>query len=241
MERKILLISSHAVSNKGLLDHAEDAMSNFLGNLNKGLFIPYARPSFDHDNYFQIVKSRFSRFGVNLESLHNITNISEQIDRFNTIVVGGGNTFRLLKQLQDNNLTKMLSDAVKSGVPYIGWSAGSNLACPTIRTTNDMPIITPSSLDALNLVPFQINPHYFDPDPNSNHRGENRADRIEEYFEEKTNEIPVIGLTEGAWLKVNNHLVELDGISGARVFKKGQPSAIYQPITRFDLSLTPII
>src|SRR4029077_11261591 len=135
------------------------------------------------------------------------------------IFIGGGNTFRLLKALQDLDLLEAIRRKVKTGMPYIGSSAGSNVAGPTIRTTKDMPIVEPSSFDSLRLVPFQISPHYLDPDPTSTHMGEIQEERIRQFLEE--NDPPVVGLREGAWLVCGEGSVTLKGLTGARIFRRG--------------------
>jgi dipeptidase E len=135
------------------------------------------------------------------------------------VFIGGGNTFRLLKALYDHDLLGVIRERVSRGMPYIGSSAGSNIAAPTIRTTNDMPIVQPPSFDALGLVSFQINPHYLDPDPNSTHKGETREERIIQFLEE--NETPVVGIREGAMLRIENGKTQLRGSTGARIFRRG--------------------
>ena len=132
--------------------------------------------------------------------------------------VGGGNSFRLLRALQDTGLGAAIAERVRAGLPYLGSSAGTNMACPTLRTTNDMPITEPASFAALGLIPFQINPHYVDPDPASTHQGETRQRRIEEFLED--NDVPVLGLREGSWLRVSGGLARTGGTTGARLFTR---------------------
>jgi dipeptidase E len=155
-----------------------------------------------------------------VEGLHRASSPAQAIANAEAIFIGGGNTFRLLKQLYDLDLLSALRQRVDAGTPYIGSSAGSNVAGPTIRTTNDMPIVEPPSFVALGLVPFQINPHYLDADPQSTHMGETREERILQFLEE--NETPVIGLREGAWLRLEEGICRLDGATGARWFCRGK-------------------
>src|SRR5262245_40669345 len=153
-----------------------------------------------------------------LESVHHAADPRKTVENADAIFVGGGNTFRLLKALQDVDLLDAISRKVKSGAPYIGSSAGSNVAGPTIKTTKDMPIVQPRSFDSLGLVPFQISPHFRDPDLNSRHTGETQEERILQFLEE--NETPVVGIREGAWLICENGAVTLKGEAGARIFKR---------------------
>jgi dipeptidase E len=175
----------------------------------------------DRDDYAAKAKARFAAIGYSLESAHKIDNASKAVEQTDAIFIGGGNTFRLLKALQDLELLEPIRRKVKSGAPYIGSSAGSNVAGPTIKTTKDMPIVQPCSFDSLGLVPFQISPHYLDPDPNSTHMGETQEERILQFLEE--NETPVVGVREGAWLLIENGAVTLKGETGARIFRRGPP------------------
>ena len=214
---RILLISNSTVHGRGYLDHVEEEIKDFLGSAKTVLFFPFALR--DRDDYAAKAKSRFASMGYALESAHATDDAQKAIDRANAIFIGGGNTFRLLKALQDLELLEPIRRKVKSGAPYIGSSAGSNVAGPTIKTTKDMPIVQPRSFDSLGLVPFQISPHYLDPDPNSTHMGETQEERILQFLEE--NETPVLGIREGAWLWIENGAVTLKGETGARIFRRG--------------------
>lgn len=187
--------------------------------------MPYALA--DHDGYEQLVAKAFRPTGILVESIHHADDPVAAVKEANGIFVGGGNTFRLLKTLYDLALIQPLRTAVLAGVPYMGSSAGTNLACPTIRTTNDMPIVQPPSFEALNLIPFQINPHYLDADPNSTHKGETRAQRLQEYLEE--NSVPVVGLREGSWLKVSGNQCQLSGQQNMIVFRQGEGTEEFKP------------
>lgn len=216
---RLLLLSTSQLYGSEYLDHAEAEIRDFLGSIRSALFIPFAIA--DHDAYAVRARARSAAMGYDLESLHEAPDKRQAIAEAEAIFIGGGNTFRLLKALYDFELLSLIRARVESGVPYMGASAGSNVAGPTIRTTNDMPIVEPPSFNALGLVPFQINPHYQDPDPGSTHMGETREERILQFLEE--NETPVIGLREGAWLRVEAGRTKLKGSTGARIFRKGQP------------------
>lgn len=224
MKKRLLLISNSFYYGKGYLDHCADEIIDFLVQIKTVLFIPYALK--DHDRYESIAKARFKKIGINLISIHKQKNIYKAVKEAESIFIGGGNTFRLLNSLYKHKLIKIIKEKVEGGVPYIGTSAGANVACPSIKTTNDMPIIQPPSFAALNLVPFQINPHYIDPDPNSKHMGETREKRIQEFHEE--NNTPVIGLREGSWLRIKNNEIRLKGKTGAKIFVKGSQSKNYK-------------
>jgi dipeptidase E len=191
---RILLISNSTVHGRGYLDHVQEQIKTFLGGAKTILFFPFALH--DRDDYAAKARARFAAMGYSLESAHTIDNPSKAVEQTDAIFIGGGNTFRLLKALQDLELLEPIRRKVKSGAPCIGSSAGSNVAGPTIKTTKDMPIVQPRSFDALNLVPFQISPHYLDPDPNSTHMGETQEERILQFLEE--NQTPVVGIREGA-------------------------------------------
>jgi dipeptidase E len=217
--QRILLISNSTLHERGYLDHVEDEIKSFLAPARTVLFFPFALH--DRDGYAAKAKERFGKMGFTVTSAHSVSDPARAIAESDAIFVGGGNTFRLLKTLQDLEWVELIRGRVQGGMPYIGSSAGSNVAAPTIRTTNDMPIVQPRSFDALGLVPFQINPHFQDPDPDSTHMGETREERIIQFLEE--NETPVLGLREGAWVRASQGTVVLGGTRGARIFRRGEP------------------
>lgn len=215
---RLLLLSTSTLHGSGYLDYAEGHIREFLGKAARVLFIPYALA--DRDGYSDTASKRFAAMGYELYPIHQEDDPPRAIGRADNIFIGGGNTFRLLKSLYDENIVELIAERVREGMPYIGSSAGTNMACPTLKTTNDMPIVQPPSFNALGLIPFQINPHYLDPDPNSKHMGETREERLIQYLEE--NEVPVIGLREGSLLWVEDQRVILRGEKSARVFKRGR-------------------
>src|SRR6516164_2920037 len=215
---RILLVSNSTVYGRGYLDHVEQQIKSFLGNAERVLFFPFAL--FERDSYAAKAKARFAAMGYSIEPAHAVSDPHQAIEQTDAIFIGGGNTFRLLKALQDLDLLDPIRQRVKRGAPYIGSSAGSNVAGPTIKTIKDMPIVQPRSFDSLGLVPFQISPHFQDPDPDSRHMGETQEERIVQFLEE--NETPVVGIREGAWLVCENGAVTLRGEAGARIFRRGE-------------------
>jgi dipeptidase E len=215
---RLLLISNSTVYGRGFLDHVEQEIRTFIGNARTVLFLPFALHN--RDAYAAKAKARFAALGYSLKSVHETGNPQKAVDETDAIYIGGGNTFRLLKALHDSTLLEPIRRKVNGGTLFIGSSAGSIVAGPSIKTTKDMPIVQPPSFDALGLVPFQISPHYLDPDPNSTHMGETQEERILQFLEE--NDAPVLGLREGAWLRVEGDSVMLKGMNGARVFRRGQ-------------------
>ena len=223
--KRILLISTSTMYGRGYLDHVEQPIKSFLGYATKILFFPFALH--DCDTYATKAKARFAAMGYSFEAVHAVSDAREAIEQTDAIFVGGGNTFRLLKALQDLDLLDPIRRKVKDGAPYIGSSAGSNVAGPTIKTTKDMPIVQPRSFDSLGLVPFQISPHFQDSDPNSTHMGETQEERILQFLEE--NQTPVVGIREGAWLVCENSAVTLKGDAGARIFRRGEAPVEAKP------------
>jgi dipeptidase E len=217
---KLLLISNSTMPGEAYLDYPKHEIKKFLGDKPlTALFIPYAAVTFSFDVYEQKVAERFAGLGFQVKSIHHFSNPVQAVKEAEVIVVGGGNTWQLVRMLHDNKLMEAIREKVLNGTPYIGWSAGSNVACPTLRTTNDMPIIDPKGFDTIGLVPFQINPHYLDANPEG-HGGETREQRIEEFLEINP-DIYVIGLREGTMLHVEDRIVKLIGNRTARIFKKG--------------------
>ncbi len=228
MIRNLLLISNSTLHGSEYLDHCENEIRKFLKKNINVLFIPYARPSgISHTEYTKIAYKRFQKMGFELTGIQTYTNPKKAVKNSDAIFIGGGNNFVLLKGLYKADIINIIRKKVGEGMQYIGTSAGSNVACKSIKTTNDMPIVYPPSFKALNLVPFNINPHYIDSNPNSKHMGETRETRIKEFY--FYNKEYVVGLREGAMLLVNNDKIILKGTTGARVFKKGVVTKEYQP------------
>jgi dipeptidase E len=220
---RLLLISSSNVHGYGFLDHPEPDIRRFLKGKKRVAFVPFA--AYDHEAYTAKVSERFGRMGFNIIPI-------DQLDSADAIFVGGGNTFRLLKKLYDRKLLDTIRQRVRAGMPYIGSSAGSVITAPTIRTTNDMPIVEAESLNSLGLIPFQINGHYLDPDPDSTHKGETREERLREFHEE--NSTPVVGLREGTMLLIEDDAYTLLGLKPARIFRKGHQPIEVGPGKRLD-------
>jgi len=226
---KLLLLSNSTNPGEAYLEWAKEYISDFYSKcgVKKILFIPYAGVTVGWDEYESKVQSVFSTLGLEVVSIHHSNDVLQAIANAESIAVGGGNTFNLLKTIQYNDLLEVIRKKVMHGMPYSGWSAGSNLACPTLRTTNDMPIVQPRSFDCFNLLPFQINPHYLDANP-AGHGGETRQQRIEEFLE-ANREMTVAGLREASLLEVFDDTIELKGRKPMRVFKYQQVPKEYNP------------
>jgi dipeptidase E len=231
---RLLLISNSTQHGRGYLDHCANEIQNFLGAVKKILFIPYALQ--DWDGYTAKTRERYALMDIEAKGIHEFSDGQQAIKEAQAIHIGGGNTFRLLKELYDENLVDIIRERVNAGIPYIGASAGTNVATVSIKTTNDMPIVYPPSFDALNLVPFNINPHYMDANPDSTHQGETREQRIKEFHE--MNDTTVVGLREGALLRIENSTVKLLGINGAKVFKKSGETVECKPGDGLDFLFT---
>ena len=228
--KRLLLVSSSNFHGTGYLEHCEAQILTLFDQVENVLFVPYAL--FDRDGYAQHARQRFEEMGLGLHSIHDAEEPIEAVREAEGIFIGGGNTFRLLKELQERGLIEPIRSRVEAGMPYLGTSAGSNVACPTLRTTNDMPIVQPASFAALDLVPFQINAHYLDADPDSQHQGETREQRLTEYLEE--NEAPVVAVREGSMVAVTGAEARLEGETGAVLFTKGQAPREIVPGSRID-------
>jgi dipeptidase E len=180
----------------------------------------------DHEGYTQRVSEAFSVLGVEVTGLSSMIDATRAVEEAEVLFVGGGNSFRLANALQEHQLIEPVRRRVQAGeLRYMGSSAGTNLACPTLRTTNDMPIVEPATFESFGLVPFQINPHYLDPDPTSTHEGETREQRIAQFLEE--NQVAVLGLREGSWLRRRGNALTLGGSTGARLFEREQAAREY--------------
>jgi dipeptidase E len=223
--KRILLISNSTQHRRGYLDHVESEIEGFLGGIKRALFVPFAL--LDRQAYAETARARFETMGYELDSLHRATDAARAIEGADAVFIGGGNTFRLLKALYDSAIMPALRRKVARGMPYIGSSAGSIVACPTLKTTKDMPIVEPLSFEALGLVDFQISPHYLDPDPASTHMGETQEERIRQFLEE--NPEPVVGLREGGFLRIGAGSILLKGGTAARIFRRGQQPLEAQP------------
>ena len=224
--KRLLLLSNSTNYGERYLGYPVGAIKDFLGReIKTVLFVPFAGVRTSFAEYTRMVRERFEEMGYGLESVHEASDPSEAVKSAEAIAVGGGNTFHLLRGLYESNLIDAIRAHVEDGVPFIGWSAGSNVACPTIRTTNDMPIVEPPSLRALNLIPFQINPHYTDAQP-IGHAGETRAERLTEFIEVNPNTY-VVGLREGSILRIEDSEISLIGDKAARVFLKGREAKEY--------------
>jgi dipeptidase E len=217
-KKKLLLISNSTLHGRGYLDHVEHEIREIAPSAQSLVFVPYAL--YDRRAYATLARERFRKMGIVVTSIHDVSNMARTIAEAGAIFVGGGNTFRLLKSLYDHNLLEPIRQTVAAGVPYIGSSAGSIIACPTLKTTKDMPVVQPPSFEALGFVNFQVSPHYLDPDPTSTHMGETQEERIKQFLEE--NEGVVVGLREGSFIRVQDGSVILKGANPARIFRGGE-------------------
>lgn len=236
MKKKLLLISNSTNYGEDYLAWPKEHIKDFLSttSVKRILFIPYAGIALSdegleasYDAYEERVDKVFRQLGYEIYSIHREKDPVQSVKDALAIAVGGGNTFHLVHEMHRLNIMKPLREVVENGLPYMGWSAGSNVACPTLKTTNDMPLIEPESFNCLNLVPFQINPHYVDANPEG-HGGETREQRIEEFLVVNTN-VSVVGLREGTLLRIENGSVKLQGQRQMRLFHHGQAPKEFTP------------
>jgi dipeptidase E len=231
---RLLLLSNSTAHGRGYLEHAREVIAEHLRGVDELLFVPYALA--DHDGYTAGAAAFMKRLGIRVRGVHT-GDPRTLVSGAQAVFIGGGNSFRLLSALYEQGLLAMIRERVAAGAPFMGSSAGTNMACPTLRTTNDMPIVQPPSFEALGLVPFQINPHYLDPVPGSSHMGETREERVAQFLE--ANDVPVLGLREGTWLRRTDGTLELGGAdSGARLFRRGQEPVELRPGAGPDELLT---
>jgi len=223
----LLVVSTSTIHGSAFLSYIKEDFVRFI-QTDELLFVPFARPSgISYKEYTAKVQHALADKHIKVKGLHDYPNKKTAIEEAKSIFVGGGNTFLLLKTLYDLDLMQQLRMQIAKGVPYVGTSAGSNLTGMSIGTTNDMPIVYPSSFEALGLLPFNINPHYLDPDPHSTHKGETRETRIQEFHQFNTQ--PVIGLREGSWLEVRHGQIKLEGPWTARLFRRGAAAVELSP------------
>ena len=219
--KKLIVASTSTVHGSGYLEYILPTLTNFFKEASTILFIPYARASGKtYDEYTDIARKAFATINKEVKGIHEFDNPKEAVQQAEAIFTGGGNTFELVNQLYKNDIIPDLTKAVENGTPYLGTSAGSNICGVTMMNTNDMPIVYPPSFTTLGFIPFNINAHYLDPNPDSTHMGETRETRIKEYH--IFNETPVLGLREGSWLEVNGDSIMLRGNYTARLFKQGK-------------------
>jgi dipeptidase E len=219
--KNLIIASTSTVYNGDYLDYLFGELDLLFANCQTIIFIPYARPGgITHDDYTEKVRSVFAKINKSVVGLHEFENPTEAITRAEGIFTGGGNTFLLVTQLYENKVMAVLSETIKKGTPYLGTSAGSNITGVSMQTTNDMPIMYPPSFATLNVIPFNLNPHYLDPDSNSQHMGETRETRIKEFH--AFNSTAVLGLREGSWLRVNGDQIVLKGGLTARLFQQNE-------------------
>jgi dipeptidase E len=221
----LMLLSNSFGAGQGLLEHAMDTLAVLFSDCRRVLFVPYASNS--PDAYTEAMHGALADAGVRVIGAHRTPDPIAALADADAVFVGGGNAFRLLREVESNGLLPAIRNRVRAGMPYAGVSAGANLACPSIRTTNDMPIVQPASLAALELIPFQINPHY----PAARISGgllmETRDQRLDEFLEE--NDVPVLALCEGAWLRVSGGRAIVGGTAGGRVFTRAAKPRDIQP------------
>ena len=226
--KKLLLASTSTLHGQDYLEYLLPEIKKHFSGCSEVLFVPYARPGgITHEEYTAKAAEAFQKVDLRLKGIHEFDDPVEAIAAAEGIFTGGGNTFLLVQQLYFNQLITPLNKVISEGTPYMGTSAGTNIAGLTMKTTNDMPVVYPPSFNTLALVPFNINPHYLDPDPNSTHKGETRETRIKEFHEFNTP--PVIGLREGSWIAVAGGHVELKGKLSARIFEAGQQAYEVEP------------
>jgi dipeptidase E len=219
--KNILLASTSTVYGSGFLDYLLPELQHHFTDCKTLLFIPYARSGgMTHEEYTAKVALAFAKINIAVKGIHEFENPVKAVQNAEAIFTGGGNTFVLVAQLYKNQVMDVLAEKLKSGTPYLGTSAGSNIAGLTIQNTNDMPIVYPPSFQTLGMIPFNLNPHFIDSDTPSNHMGESREDRIKEFH--TFNSIPVLGLREGSWLEIKGDTITLKGNGKARLFRQNQ-------------------
>ncbi|MGI9530228.1 dipeptidase PepE [Lutimonas sp.] len=234
--KKMIVASTSTLHGGGFLEYLIPRLTIHFQGISQLLFIPYARPGgISHDAYTEIVQNALKHLNFEVKGIHEFADPLEAIKKAEAFYVGGGNTFVLVDTLHKNGLMDVLREEVQKGKPYLGSSAGSNIIGPSVKTTNDMPIVQPPSLDSLGLLPYNLNPHYLDPDPSSTHKGETRETRIKEFH--VYNDTRVIGLREGSWIEVEGERQILRGPLTARIFDKNKEASEFPSGTDFSTLL----
>jgi len=224
----VILASTSTLYGGDYLEYLKDELISLFAGLDEIIFIPFARPGgISHEEYTNTARGFFSRLNISVKGLHEFDDPVSTIHTAKGFFTGGGNTFLLVKTLHDLGLMAHLSENIKSGKPYLGCSAGSNIGGLNMKTTNDMPIVYPSSFECMGLVPFNINPHYLDPIPELKHNGETRETRIMEFLTQ--NNIRVIGLREGNWIRISGDKITTEGSENTRIFESGKAPYECQP------------
>jgi len=215
----IILASTSTLFGGQYLDYLKEEIVKLYEGIDEIVFIPFARPGgISHEDYTEKAKSFFSTININIKGLHEFTDKAEAVNQAKGFFTGGGNTFLLVKTLHEEGLMQVLKENIESGKPYLGCSAGSNIGGRNMKTTNDMPIVYPPSFDCMGLVPFNINPHYLDPNPDLKHNGETRETRIREFLTQ--NDLKVVGLREGNWIRRKGNQITVEGTELTRIFEK---------------------
>jgi len=216
--KNIILASTSTLFGEEYLAYLKPVIAELFRDVPEIIFVPYARPGgISHDEYTAKAVEAFQDLNIVVKGLHTFPDPAAAIQQAKGFFTGGGNTFLLVKQLHEQHLMQRLKQAVEAGTPYLGASAGSNIGGVNMQTTNDMPIVYPPDFTTMGLVPFNLNPHYLDPDPNSKHNGETRETRIKEFHTQ--NAIPVVGLREGSWISVQGDKITTEGRLGSRIFE----------------------
>lgn len=219
--KHFILASTSTLFGQTYLAYLQPAMKTLYAGTDEIVFVPFARPGgISHDDYTSRAAEAFAAAGIRVRGLHTFSDPATAIKNAKGFFTGGGNTFLLVKQLHELGLMHVLRDAVNDGAPYMGCSAGSNIGGVTMQNTNDMPIVYPPSFETMGLIPFNLNPHYLDPQPGSQHMGETRETRIREYHTQNTT--PVLGLREGSWIYAQGNALTLEGTLSARIFEAGK-------------------
>ncbi|MEM7185248.1 MAG: dipeptidase PepE [Bacteroidota bacterium] len=219
--KNMIVASTSTLHGGGYLEYLLPTLTEFFGHTEEILFVPYARPGgLSHDDYTAIAARAFSAIKKKLIGIHTFEEPGQALENAQGVFTGGGNTFVLVSELYRTGIMNALRRRLFEGLPYLGTSAGSNICGLTMQTTNDMPIVYPPSFKTLGAIPFNINPHYLDPDPSSTHMGETRETRLQEFHTQ--NNIPVVGLREGSWLQVAGDEITLSGALSARVFEQSK-------------------